>query len=242
MRSATPAGGPGGGMRVAAAALPREVRNAGLAGRPHLRHIRSSAQKTGLVLDQIRGRDVGQALATLKFLRKMIAKDVEKVLRSAIANASQREGFSGRCRSLTLCLGVLRQSGREHEAHSPGPDGPRLPRREAFDAHHGRGGRTAGERSRHGSKRWVKSSSLRIPMTNKTWRARWYADKDYAKLLHQDIKLRANRDPVCAAGADRYRARQQTEGRHPHLAAHHHRAQGRGRQAAAAGAGQDDGL
>jgi len=26
---------------------------------------------------------------------------------------------------------------------------------------------------------------------NKTWRSRWYADKDYAKLLHEDIKLRA---------------------------------------------------
>ena len=26
---------------------------------------------------------------------------------------------------------------------------------------------------------------------NKTWRSRWFADKDYAKLLHEDIKLRA---------------------------------------------------
>ena len=59
-------------------------------GQATARHIRSSAQKTGLVLDQIRGRDVGQALSTLKFLRKMIAKDVEKVLRSAIANAENR--------------------------------------------------------------------------------------------------------------------------------------------------------
>ena len=25
---------------------------------------------------------------------------------------------------------------------------------------------------------------------NKTWRSRWYADKDYAKLLHEDLKLR----------------------------------------------------
>ena len=66
-----------------------------MAGQATARHIRSSAQKTGLVLDQIRGRDVGHALSTLQFLRKMIAKDVEKVLRSAIANASQREGFSG---------------------------------------------------------------------------------------------------------------------------------------------------
>src|SRR5687768_18410380 len=25
---------------------------------------------------------------------------------------------------------------------------------------------------------------------NKTWRSRWYADKDYSKLLHEDLKLR----------------------------------------------------
>lgn len=59
------------------------------------RYVRTSAQKAGLVLDQIRGRNVGLALATLRFSRKAIARDIEKVLRSAIANAQQREGFGG---------------------------------------------------------------------------------------------------------------------------------------------------
>ncbi|MEN3336829.1 MAG: large subunit ribosomal protein [Acidobacteriota bacterium] len=59
------------------------------------RYIRTSAQKAGLVLDLIRGRDVNVALATLKFARKGVARDIEKVLRSAIANASQKEGFGG---------------------------------------------------------------------------------------------------------------------------------------------------
>ncbi len=57
--------------------------------------LRTSAQKAGLVLDLIRGKDVNQALATLQFTRKMIARDVEKVLRSAIANAQQKDGFGG---------------------------------------------------------------------------------------------------------------------------------------------------
>jgi large subunit ribosomal protein L22 len=65
------------------------------AGQATLRYLRTSAQKAKLVLDQIRGRDVTRALATLKFSRKMIARDVEKVLRSAVANAQQREGFGG---------------------------------------------------------------------------------------------------------------------------------------------------
>ena len=59
------------------------------------RGIRTSAQKAGLVCELIRGKGVNQALATLRYNRKLIARDIEKVLRSAIANAQQKEGFSG---------------------------------------------------------------------------------------------------------------------------------------------------
>jgi large subunit ribosomal protein L22 len=59
------------------------------------RYVRTSAQKAGLVLELIRGKDVNRALATLRFTKKSVATDVAKVLRSAIANAQQKEGFSG---------------------------------------------------------------------------------------------------------------------------------------------------
>jgi large subunit ribosomal protein L22 len=59
------------------------------------RYIRTSAQKAGLVMDLIRGRDVNRALATLQFTRKGISHDIAKLLRSAIANAQQKEGFGG---------------------------------------------------------------------------------------------------------------------------------------------------
>ena len=59
------------------------------------KYVRTSAQKAGLVLDLIRGRDVNRALATLAYTPKGIAGDVAKVLRSAIANAQQKEGFGG---------------------------------------------------------------------------------------------------------------------------------------------------
>ncbi len=59
------------------------------------KYIRTSAQKAGLVLDLIRGRDVNAALAALHYARKGVAREVEKVLRSAIANAQQKEGFGG---------------------------------------------------------------------------------------------------------------------------------------------------
>src|SRR5207302_6920213 len=59
------------------------------------RYVRTSAQKAGLVLDSIRGKDVNKALATLKFTKKSVAEDISKLLRSAIANAQQKDGFSG---------------------------------------------------------------------------------------------------------------------------------------------------
>ena len=64
-------------------------------GRATARYIRTSAQKAGLVLDLIRGQNVDLALSTLRFARKRIARDIEKVLRSAVANAQQKEGASG---------------------------------------------------------------------------------------------------------------------------------------------------
>ena len=59
------------------------------------RNIRTSAQKAGLVCTLIRGKNVNQALATLQFTKKTIARDLAKVLRSAVANAQQKEGFGG---------------------------------------------------------------------------------------------------------------------------------------------------
>jgi large subunit ribosomal protein L22 len=51
------------------------------------RYVRTSAQKAGLVLDLIRGKKAGEALSILRFTKKSVAREVEKTLRSAIANA-----------------------------------------------------------------------------------------------------------------------------------------------------------
>jgi large subunit ribosomal protein L22 len=59
------------------------------------RGIRTSAQKAGLVCELIRGKSVNQALATLQFTPKTIARELAKVLRSAVANLQQKDGFSG---------------------------------------------------------------------------------------------------------------------------------------------------
>ena len=51
------------------------------------RYVRTSAQKAGLVLDLIRGKSAADALSILRFTKKSVARDIEKTLRSAIANA-----------------------------------------------------------------------------------------------------------------------------------------------------------
>lgn len=54
------------------------------------RYLRMSPQKARLVVDLIRGRDAGDALNILRFTKKRATREVEKVLRSAIANAEQK--------------------------------------------------------------------------------------------------------------------------------------------------------
>ena len=54
------------------------------------RNIPSSPRKMRYVADLVRGMEVGKALATLKFCSKDASKDLEKLLRSAIANWEQK--------------------------------------------------------------------------------------------------------------------------------------------------------
>jgi large subunit ribosomal protein L22 len=59
------------------------------------RYARISPRKARLILDLIRGRDVDDALALLKFSKKRAAVLVDKVVRSAVANAGEQEADSG---------------------------------------------------------------------------------------------------------------------------------------------------
>ena len=59
------------------------------------RYARISPRKARLILDLIRGRDVDDALALLKFSKKRAAVLVDKVVRSAVANAGEQEADTG---------------------------------------------------------------------------------------------------------------------------------------------------
>ncbi len=57
------------------------------------KYIRGSAQKSRLVVDQIRGCRVEEAFAILKFSPKRSAHTIEECLKSAVANAQQKDSM-----------------------------------------------------------------------------------------------------------------------------------------------------
>ena len=57
-------------------------------------HIRISPRKVRMVVDTVRGKSVSQALSILEFTRKKAALPVQKLLKSAVANAVENGGIS----------------------------------------------------------------------------------------------------------------------------------------------------
>jgi large subunit ribosomal protein L22 len=58
------------------------------------KYLGISPQKVRLVIDQVRGRQVDEALATLQFLPQRAAMSVAKLIRSAVANAEENFGLN----------------------------------------------------------------------------------------------------------------------------------------------------
>jgi large subunit ribosomal protein L22 len=63
--------------------------------RAQAKWVRMSARKARIVLDHIRGRSVPEARTILAFTQRAAATDIEKVLRSAVANAEANHGLDG---------------------------------------------------------------------------------------------------------------------------------------------------
>ena len=57
------------------------------------KHVRISPRKVRMVVDTVRGKSVSQAMSLLTFTRKKAAKPVQKLLRSAVANAAENDGI-----------------------------------------------------------------------------------------------------------------------------------------------------
>ncbi len=62
--------------------------------RAKARYVSMSAQKVRLVIDQVRGKQVDDALGMLSFMSQFAAKPVYKLIHSAVANAEENFGLS----------------------------------------------------------------------------------------------------------------------------------------------------
>ena len=199
------------------------------------KYIRTSAQKAGLVLDSIRGKNVNLALSALQFSRKSVARDVAKVLRSAVANAQQQDAFGGDVARLFVS-GAFANNGPSQKRVRPAPMGRafriikrtthltvqvteraqvikavgaegsakpvrrqvaqrRAQSKRGKAAQPAAAGKAAVSRSAQTDKgrsvvgQKVHPYGFRIGF-NKTWKSRWFATKDYANLLHEDLALK----------------------------------------------------
>ena len=71
--------------------------------RAQAKWVHCSARKARLVLDTIRGRSVPEARTVLAFSTRDVARDIDKVLRSAVANAEANHGYFGDDMVISAC-------------------------------------------------------------------------------------------------------------------------------------------
>ena len=85
--------------------------------RATLKYARISPRKVKVVLDLIRGKDAGTAMAILKNTRKSASEYLEKLLKSAIANAENNFQMDGKSLYVSECY-VPRPHVKENDAQS----------------------------------------------------------------------------------------------------------------------------
>jgi ribosomal protein L22 len=59
------------------------------------KYVRTSPRKARLVVEHIRGRSVPEARTVLAFTQRAVARDIEKLLKAAVANAEANHGLIG---------------------------------------------------------------------------------------------------------------------------------------------------
>ncbi len=151
------------------------------------RLVRQSPQKMRLVVDLIRGKDVNEAYAILKFNKKLAAQQIAKTLKSAVANAEQRRlaGQRGVRRGRAVCVEGHGGHGAAAQAVHGRGTGPRHPDPQADEPRdHSRG-----DEGEHLMGQKTHPIGFRLGIVQ-PWRSRWFATKDMPALLKEDELIR----------------------------------------------------
>ena len=149
-----------------------------------VRGISMSPRKMRVVANLVRGKSVEDAVGMLDLMPKKAAGLISKAIKSAAANAEDKSGGDASVETLRI--------------HTIAVDGGTIAKR-WMPRSMGRANRinhrtshltvvvTDGKSNNHGSETHPIGFRLGII---KTWSSRWYEDKNYAKWLHEDLKLR----------------------------------------------------
>ena len=158
-----------------------------MSGHAIQRLVRQSPRKMRLVIDLIRGKDVNEAYAILKFNKKLAAKQIAKTLKSAVANAEQKalkdnERFDPD--ALVVSQGDRERRPAAQAVHRRGA-GPRDADPEADeprgDPRGIQGERVMGQKTH--------PIGLRLGIVKQS-SSRWFATKDMPALLKEDELVR----------------------------------------------------
>ena len=147
------------------------------------RTVRVSPRKTRLVLDLIRGKNVADAIAILKFTPNNAARIVEKTLNSAIANAENNFGLE---KANLVVSETFANEGPTMKRFRPRAKGSASPINKRTThvtvvVSEKSGGKLVGQK--------VHPIGLRVGII-RDWDAKWYAEKEYADYLHEDLAIR----------------------------------------------------
>ena len=147
------------------------------------RTVRVSPRKTRLVLDLIRGKNVADAIAILKFTPNKAARIVEKTLNSAIANAENNFGLE---KANLVVSETFANEGPTMKRFRPRAKGSASPINKRTThvtvvVSEKYGGKLVGQK--------VHPIGMRVGII-RDWDAKWYAEKEYADYLHEDLAIR----------------------------------------------------
>ena len=145
--------------------------------------VRIAPRKVRMVVDLIRGKKIGEAVAILQLTPKAASPVVEKVLKSAIANAEHN--YEMGIEDLIVSE-IFVDEGPTMKRFRPRAQG----RASAINKRTSHITVVVSEKRRDNS--WVKKYILTVygSVFIRDWESKWYAEKDYATLLHEDLKIR----------------------------------------------------
>ena len=147
------------------------------------RTVRVSPRKSRLVIDLIRGKNVADAIATLKFTPTKAANEIENVLNSAIANAENNFGLE---KANLFVSEAYINEGPTMKRFRPRAKGSASPINKRTShitvvVTEKKGDKNVGQK--------VHPIGMRVGII-RDWDAKWYAEKEYASYLHEDLAIR----------------------------------------------------